>query len=97
MPVTSVRLSDNLLKELDSLAEDQGVDRSTVLKRALKAGVREIRIDEAIKKYQDGLVSAWRAAWEARVSLWEFVDVLEKRGIGFSTSDEDLEEMLEEL
>jgi len=97
MSVTSVRLSDALLRELDSLAKEEGTDRSTLLKRALEAGVREIRIDEAVKRYQKGLVSAWKAAQEAKVSLWEFTDVLKEREIGFLTSDEDLEQMLEEL
>lgn len=95
MAVTTVRLTEDVLRDLDQLAEREGVDRSTVLKKALEIGVREIKIDEAVKKYQKGLISAWRAAQEAGINLWEFIEVLQKRGIGFLTPEVDLEQMLE--
>jgi predicted HTH domain antitoxin len=95
MAVTTVRLSEEALEELDALAESEDADRTTVLKKALAIGVREMKIDKAVAKYQKGLVSAWRAAQEAGVNLWEFMDVLKKRGVGIATSEEDLEQMLE--
>lgn len=97
MAVTTVRLGDETLRELDALAEQEGVDRTTVLKKALDLGVREIKIDMAVDKYQRGFTSAWRAAQEAGINLWEFIDVLKKREIGFVTSEEDLERMLEDF
>jgi predicted transcriptional regulator len=97
MAVTTVRLGDETLRELDALAEREGVDRTTVLKKALDLGVREMKIDRAVDRYQKGFISAWRAAQEAGISLWEFIDVLKKREIGFVTSEEDLERMLEDF
>ncbi len=94
MAVTTVRLNDETLRQLDALAEQEGVDRTTVLKKALDLGVREIKIDMAVDRYQKGFISAWRAAQEAGVNLWEFIDVLKKREIGFMTSEEDLKQML---
>jgi len=97
MAITTVRLSEATLRDLDELAELEGVDRTTVMKRALEAGMREIKIDLAIGRYQKGLISAWKAAEEAGVNLWEFIDVLKKREIGFITSEEDLRRMLEDF
>ncbi len=97
MAVTTVRLGNETLKELDALAEQEGVDRTTVLKKALELGVREIKIDIAVDRYQKSLTSAWRAAQEAGINLWEFIDVLKRREIGFVTSEEDFEQMLKEF
>jgi predicted transcriptional regulator len=97
MAVTTVRLGNETLKELDALAEQEGADRTTVLRKALELGVREIKIDRAVGRYQRGLTSAWRAAQEAGINLWEFIDVLKKREIGFMTSEDDLEQMLKEF
>jgi predicted HTH domain antitoxin len=97
MAVTTVRLSEETLGELDALAKEEDIDRTTVLKKALEIGVREMRIDKAAARYQKGLISVWRAAQEAGVNLWEFMDVLKKREIGIVGSGEDLERMLEDF
>ena len=97
MVVTTVRLDKKTLEELDSLAKEEDVDRTTVLRRALNIGVREMRIDKAVARYRKGLISAWRAAQEAGVNLWELMDVLKKREVRMVTSEEDLERMLEDF
>lgn len=89
MGATSVRLPDDLLKALDDTAERQGMDRSTLMKRALELGLREISVEEAVHAYLKGGITAARAAKTARVTLWEFLDELKRRGLGLRT-DEDL-------
>jgi len=97
MGVTTVRLDDNLIDELNSFAKKERVDRSTVLKKALEMGLKEIKLEDALKAYQKGKISAWKAAELAGISLWEFLDILEKRDIGFRTAEPELEEMLGEI
>lgn len=97
MGVTTVRLDDSLIDELDSFAKKEHVDRSTVLKKALEMGLREIKLEDALKAYQKGKISAWKAAELAGISLWEFLDILKRRDIGFRTAEPELEEMLGEI
>jgi len=95
--VTSVRLDRADLKALDALASRLKLERSTLIKRALSAGVREVLLDEAVAQYQKGRVSAWYCAREARVSFAEFLDELKQRGIPFRTDEDLLREQVEAL
>jgi predicted transcriptional regulator len=97
MPVTTVRLDDETLRRLDLLAEREGIDRATVIRRALERGMHQILLDRAAARYQRGECSAARAAEDAAVPLWEFLEFLHRRGIPFRTDEEHLEALLEEL
>lgn len=97
MPVTTLRLSDEELRRIDRIAKRQGVDRAVLLRRAIAGGVREILLSDAIARYQRGECSAWRAASDAGVGLWEFLDEIQRRGVPFRTDEGHLEGLLEEL
>lgn len=97
MAATSVRLPDDLLDRLDRMAEDEHTDRSTVIKRALEEGLRQMLLDRALDAYGDGRITAWRAARMAGVSLWTFMDELERRGRWFHTDEETLLAQIAEL
>jgi len=93
--VTTVRFDKETLERAGELARLEGVDRSTVLRRAVEIGLKELLLQHALEVYRQGLVSAWKAAELANVPLWRFIDILKERGIGFKTSEEDLREMIE--
>lgn len=97
MPVTTLRLSEEELRHLDRVARSQGVDRSALLRKAIAGGLRDMVLDEAIVRYQKGECSVARAAEDAEVGLWEFLDVLARRGVPFRTDEAHLERLLEEL
>ena len=97
MPVTTLRLSDEELKRIDQIARKKGVDRAAILRRAIAGGLREVQMEEAISRYQRGECSAWRAASDAGLGLWEFLDELQRRGIPFRTDERHLEELIEDL
>lgn len=92
-----MRLSEAELRRIDEIARQQGVDRAVLLRRAIAGGVREILLEDAIGRYQRGECSAWRAASEARVGLWEFLDELQRRGVAFRTDERHLEDLIEDL
>ncbi len=97
MPVTTLRLSDEELRKLDRLAKEQGVDRATLLRRAISGGLREILVSGALARYQRGECTAWRAASDAGVGLWEFLDEMRRRGVAFRTDEEHIDALLREL
>ena len=97
MPVTTIRLDKDDLKYLDGIAAEHSLDRTNLIKKAIKLGVYEILLNEALQKYQKGLCSAWEAAKEAQLSLWEFLEELRKRDIGFKVDEIELTNALREL
>ncbi len=97
MPVTTIRLDEDDLKYLDAIAEKNDLDRTNLIKKAIKLGVHEILFEEALHRYQKDLCSAWEAAEEAQISLWEFIEELKKRDIGFKVDEIELRNALREL
>ena len=95
--MTTLRLSDEELRRIDRVARQQGVDRAVLLRRAISGGLREILLSDAIGRYQRGECSAWRAASDAGVGLWEFLDELRQRGVPFRTDESHLDGLIEEL
>lgn len=97
MPSTSVRLPDDLLDALDRMAEREQVDRSTMIRRSIEEGLEEIAIREAIRRYDEGGITAWSAARDAGIPLLAFVHELERRDKWFRTDEETLKEQLDQL
>lgn len=93
--VTTVRFDEELLKRADELARIEHVDRSTILRKAVELGLRELLLQHALGVYRQGRVSAWKAAELANIPLWRFIDILKEKGIGFKASEDDLREMIE--
>jgi len=93
----SMRLSDDTLEELDRIAQREGRDRSSVIRELLSRGIQMDKIDHAVELYKARKVTTWRAATVAGVSLYEFLDLLDERGVEFQYTLKELEEDLRPL
>ncbi|MFQ5839058.1 MAG: UPF0175 family protein, partial [Thermoplasmata archaeon] len=91
------RLDEKTLRRLDALAKREGLDRAALMRRAIERGIRDILLNQAVRRYQRGECSAARAAQDAGFSLWEFLHILQVRGVPFRTDEEHLEALLGEL
>jgi len=80
MTSLSIRTDKKILEELDRLAQIQDLDRSTIVKRILKRGIEEEKINLGIALYLKG-ESIGRAIDIAKCNLWDLLDELKKRGI----------------
>lgn len=94
--VTTIRLPAADLKRLQELADRLKVDRSALIRQALDAGVREVLVEDGVRRYQRGEGSAWYFARRAGVNLLVFLDEMKARGVPFRTDEDLLEEQLEE-
>jgi len=92
--VLSVRVPREVLRWLDELAKLEGRERGEVVREILAQGVRERRVELALRLYREGRVTLWRAAELAGLSLWEMVGELEKRGVEVQYGLRELEEDL---
>ena len=95
--VTSVRLEDEDLTDIRAVGKDLGMGQSAALKQALRKGVRELRIENALGKYSKGGLTLSLAAKKARVSIWELLDEMKARNVFLRTDEENLEANLKEL
>lgn len=95
--VTTVRLPADDLDRLTQVAKRLKVERSSLIRRALDVGVREVLIEDAVLQYQREEASAWAAARGAGLSLWQFLDELKARRVPFRTDEELLRSQVEEL
>lgn len=91
MPSISARIPDEDEEDLEEVAALLGVDKSSVIRRALREGLAEIRIRRAIERYQSGEVSTNQAAQIAGVSVAEWLELARDRNLTSQLSPDDLE------
>lgn len=98
MPTTiTSRVDDELVKLIDKIAQDEGMDRSTVIRRFLKSSTKEWLIITNLKKYEEGKITLWQAAEECEVSIWEIITEAKKRGIKIPYDKKEFQEDLKGL
>jgi len=88
----TVRLDEETLKEIEAVAELDKSDKSTVARRLLMLGMRELRKDRALNTYRSGECTLWKAAQLAGVSLREMMKLVEEKKIPLHISPEDVDE-----
>jgi predicted HTH domain antitoxin len=91
MPSVSARLPREEKDELDAVAELLDEDRSTTIRKALREGLRELRVQRAVERYQAGDASVADAARIAGVSLGEWLEIARERNLTTKLVREDLE------
>lgn len=91
----SVRLDEELVREVDELADMEKIDRSQLLRHLFKEGLERHRLELAVKRYAEGEVTVSEGAALAGVAVGEFMDALVERGLQAELSPQDLEESLE--
>jgi predicted HTH domain antitoxin len=86
------RIDEETYREIEETADRENMDKSTVARRLLKAGIEEARKSRALKQYREGKWSLWKAAGEAGISLREMMDLLMENRIPMNITLEDVDE-----
>ena len=98
MPVTvTTRVDDDLARMIDEVAEREGMDRSTVIRRFLSKAVREWLIERRLEEYEHGRLTLWQAARSCGLSLWEIIEEVKAREIRVPYTLQELKEDLKGL
>jgi len=95
--VISARLSKERIELIEEIARRERVDKSTILDRALERYTKEWLLERAVESYREGTVTLSRAAEISGISIWEMIDILEKRKVALQYDLENLEEDLKTL
>jgi len=90
MPTVSVRIADEEKEELDEVAALLEQDRSTTMRQALGEGIETLRVRHAIERHQSDDVSVNEAARLAGVSIAEWLEIAQERGLTTQLDGTDL-------
>ncbi len=97
LSTVAARVSPELERIIAEVAEIEGVDRSTALRKLVQKGAREWRKERALELLKRGEVSLWKASEIAGVTLWEMVDTANEAGTQWVRySSEDIEREFED-
>ena len=77
----AVRIPEEIEKEILELVERAKLDKATVVRNLLELGIAEWRKQMALELLRDGKATFARAAEMARLSLWEFADLVKQRNV----------------
>lgn len=77
----STRLDEDELKRLNEIAEEENIDRSSLIRKFLLKQMKEYSMNEMAEYYRKGIVSLQEAASTAKVSLYEMMDHVQKENI----------------
>jgi predicted HTH domain antitoxin len=86
----SLRLDSEEVKMLDEAANRDGLDRSSLLKRLMRRGYADYRLEAACAAYRHGDVTLSRAAEMAGISLYDLLSRLPGAGLQMNLSADDL-------
>jgi predicted HTH domain antitoxin len=68
-------------KEIREIIEEEKLDKATVVRNLLEIGLAERRTKTALELLQKGKVTFAKAAEIARLSLWEFADLVKQHNV----------------
>jgi predicted HTH domain antitoxin len=77
----AVRIPAETEKELLEIIEQQKLDKATVVRNLLEMGIVEWRKQTALDFLREGKVTFAKAAEMAKLSLWEFADLVKQRNV----------------
>ena len=98
MPTTiTTRVEDYLVQEIDEVASEEAIDRSSIIRKFLLSSLREWKIVKSLEEYEKGRTTLWKAARDCGVSLWEMIEEVKKRGTRVPYRMEDFQEDLKAL
>lgn len=86
---TTIRIPEDLLKEIDQLVQELKLDRSAYLREVVRKGFSRDKEDRALQKYTQGELSLMEVCQQLRWNPWEFLHQLRARGLHLSVELED--------
>lgn len=93
----STRVDEEEAFLIESLAEEEGCDRSTLMKILLRRGISALRLETAVDSYAKGEVTLSRAAEKAGLSIWDFIALMPDKNLSLHYNLEEFEDDLRTL
>jgi len=92
----ATRIPSELEEEIIKFMEEEGLDKSTAIRRILEIGVSEWKKRRAIELYRFGKITLWKASQVAGLSLREMLEEVNRLRITTHVTAKDIEEDIED-
>jgi len=76
-----VRIPKEIEEEILKVVEREKLDKATAVRTLLELGIAEWRKQTALELLRDGKATFAKAAEMAKLSLWEFADLVKQRNV----------------
>ena len=86
---TTIRISEDLLNEIDQFVQELKLDRSAYLREVLKKGFYLDKQDRLLLKYAHGKLSQMEVCHELKCNPWEFLTLLKSSNLYLNVILED--------
>lgn len=91
----ATRIPVELEKDITKFMSEEGLDKSTAIRRILEIGVGEWKRRRAVELYRSGKLTLWKASQIWGVSLREMLEELNRLRITAHITAKDIEEDIE--
>ncbi|MBA7649936.1 hypothetical protein ES703_57735 [subsurface metagenome] len=91
----STRIDDEYVKKLEEIAKRENIDRSALIRKFILQMLKEYELKRMAELYRKGIVSLQEAATQAKLSLYEIMEYVQKENI--QPPDQPKEEVLTEI
>lgn len=93
----SARVQKTQAKEIERLAAQKGLDKSTIIRQLLTTAIQKQKIEEALDQVRTMKITVWKAAEIAGVTYREMLELLKTHNIPFPLSGAELQREIEEI
>ena len=81
MHVISVKIPEELKKEIKELMKEEGLEEGIALRKLLTMAISEWKKERALKMLTEGKISYMKAAEEAGMNVWDFAELLKEKKV----------------
>lgn len=89
LKVLTVRVDEEIVKDLDEIGEREKADRAEVVKRLLDKAIKEWKLDRALEMISRGTWTIRKAADYADLSYYQMLEEMSTHGIDSGSTLED--------
>jgi predicted HTH domain antitoxin len=83
----SARIPEDVFKELEAFMKEESLEKSASIRKLLAEGLKHWKEQKALNSLEEGKVSFLKAAEMAGLSVWEFADLVQEKGIVWIKSE----------
>ncbi len=91
----STRIDYEYVKKLEEIAKRENIDRSALIRKFILQMLKEYELKRMAELYRKGIVSLQEAATQAKLSLYEIMEYVQKENI--RPPDQAKEEIIAEI
>tara|TARA_Y100000310_G_C20413253_1_gene683072 strand:+ start:507 stop:803 length:297 start_codon:yes stop_codon:yes gene_type:complete len=93
----TTRIENDVVDDIDTVAKQEAIDRSAVIRRFLIKSIKEWKIQKHLVEYEQGKTTLWQAAKQCELSLYEIIEEVKQRKIHVPYGIEEFKEDVKAL